>query len=430
MKLWSLLLVAFLSCYAGLSPYDVSRVSIAKSSFDMGNGLVAKQSIKQDEIIVSVPLATCISSHRCGAIRGLAGQTDFSFDLFGDLRECVSEEEEQKTGRSWDVNLAVALLMATCGENLAESGEFWESYRGAFPTPDTVTLPFFLSDDLLDEFQDEQLKSNAIRQRTRIQSIVSNKNAPAPEGFDNALLWAFAMVRSRCFQVSDDWFAMVPIIDISNHDTFGPSAKFEVIQPPQSQALSEEEAEDALFTNGVCILRATKDLTEGDSITINYGGVDKAAYSNERLLIQYGFTDPGNPTLSDNIFPSMSNEEKAMSLTYKMSEKEEDAVIDAASRLFADGGSLIERVQSVAPLLGRQVKLMPIKVLYDKIKAKLSKFLTTLAEDYELCQQIEEKLTDGVDQTRLLTCVRYRIDVKENLTVAELVLKYALQLLA
>ena len=39
------------------------------------------------------------------------------------------------------------------------------------------------------------------------------------------LQWAFALVRSRCFKVSEDIFAFVPLIDMANHD-FQPSARF------------------------------------------------------------------------------------------------------------------------------------------------------------------------------------------------------------
>lgn len=439
MKLVGLITALFLCSVIGLTPYDVSRVTVARLSIDAGNGLVAKTPIKHNDIILSVPLATCICSHRCGAIRGLAGQTDFSFDLFGDLRECVSEEEEGR-GRTWDINLAIALIMATCGENLAASGAFWDSYRGAFPSPESVTVPFFLSQSMLDELQDERLKVNALSQRSRVQSIVTNANAPAPEGFEQALLWAFAMVRSRCFQVSDDWFAMVPIVDIANHDAV-PSAKFEIVTPSNAQipaTQSEEEAEEALFATGVCVLRATRDLAEGDPVTISYGGSDSdnggGAYSNERLLVQYGFTIDGNPTISEDIFPPLSLAEQAAYATYTVSDRAQDALVDAAAKLFADGGGLVQRVQSIAPLLGRQVRSMPVDVLLEKVRARLAAFPTTLASDYELCQQEELIRSQDSNQgsgrdSRKLTCLRYRIDMKENLTVAELILKYAAELL-
>jgi hypothetical protein len=158
-----------------------------------------------------------------------------------------------------------------------------------------------------------------------------------------------------------------------------------------------------------------------------------STYSNERLLVQYGFTIPGNPSIAEDTLPTLSDAEKIVYSSYTMSGREQDAVVDAAAKLFADGGSFIERVQNIAPLLGRQVKIMPVKVLLDKISSKLASFPTTLAADYDVCQQIVSKIGlvgDNInDQSRLLTCVRYRIDVKESLTVAELILKYALEML-
>lgn len=76
----------------------------------------------------------------------MLGQQDMVWDCAGDLRNSVSEEEHAK-GRTWDVNLAIALLDATCGEGLG--GEFWESYTGAYPRPESVTVPFCLPQEQL-----------------------------------------------------------------------------------------------------------------------------------------------------------------------------------------------------------------------------------------------------------------------------------------
>ena len=60
----------------------------------------------------------------------MLGQQDMVWDCAGDLRNSVSEEEHAK-GRTRDVNLAIALLDATCGERLG----------GEFGSPILVPIP-------------------------------------------------------------------------------------------------------------------------------------------------------------------------------------------------------------------------------------------------------------------------------------------------
>ena len=45
--------------------------------------------------MIALPLSMCILAHRSGAIRGLRGQTDWLWDICGDLRMSVSLEEEE-----------------------------------------------------------------------------------------------------------------------------------------------------------------------------------------------------------------------------------------------------------------------------------------------------------------------------------------------
>ena len=51
----------------------------------------------------------CILAHRSGAIRGLRGQTDWLWDICGDLRLSVSPEEEE-AGIAFLFSLLIASL--------------------------------------------------------------------------------------------------------------------------------------------------------------------------------------------------------------------------------------------------------------------------------------------------------------------------------
>ena len=60
-----------------------------------GNCLTATKAFEVGDILIALPLSMCILAHRSGAIRGLRGQTDWLWDICGDLRLSVSPEEEE-----------------------------------------------------------------------------------------------------------------------------------------------------------------------------------------------------------------------------------------------------------------------------------------------------------------------------------------------
>ena len=126
--------------------FDASGIKMFRSAaFDEeGSGLVTTRAFKEGDVMATIPLEMCLVSHRSGAIQGGAtvGQTDMMWDAAGDLRTSISEEDTS-AGRTWDINLALALLDATAGASMA--GEFWDSYTGAYPRPETVTVPSCMS---------------------------------------------------------------------------------------------------------------------------------------------------------------------------------------------------------------------------------------------------------------------------------------------
>lgn len=69
--------------------------------------------------------------------QGLNGQTDLCWEVAGDLRDPVSDEDFSR-GLTWDVRLALALLEATCDPQIG--GKFWNVYGRLLPQPHTVTV--------------------------------------------------------------------------------------------------------------------------------------------------------------------------------------------------------------------------------------------------------------------------------------------------
>ena len=112
---------------------------------------------------------------------------------------------------------------------------------------------------MLEQLQNQTMKDGALAQQQRLNQIstlwsnpkahritaasLASKHAKVKEQDKKPLIsssqfesnsydvctplqWAFALVRSRCFKVSEDIFAFVPLIDMANHD-FQPAARFQ-----------------------------------------------------------------------------------------------------------------------------------------------------------------------------------------------------------
>ena len=290
---------------SGVKMYRPEDVTIFESK---GSSLVATRAHKKDSVVCSIPFEMCIISHASGATQGgaMLGQQDMIWDCAGDLRNSVSEEQYSK-GHTWDVNLALALLDATCGDGLA--GEFWESYTGAYPLPESLTVPFCMKDEQLATFQDEAIMERAKQQKQRLDSLFPTLSDPKLHRMTqhwphiSPLQWAFAMVRSRCFRLGAlDWFAVVPIIELANHDSASKSnTRFEVELLGMDMVRDREQMDDdgslsttAPLPSGRCILRAKRDICEGEQVLLTYDDGAERVYSNRRLTSQYGFSIASN----------------------------------------------------------------------------------------------------------------------------------------
>eukprot|EP01036_Dinobryon_divergens_P046753 gene46753-62547_t len=186
------------------------------------------------ETVVSIPSSICIFAQRSGEVKGLLGQTDFLWDVCGDLRHPVSDDE-YAIGRTWDVQLALALMDATAGTGLG--GDFWDTYTNNLPPPETLTLPFCMPEDALSLIRDTPIYIPAKKQQQRLHNLFPDldnrdchritsysmrKKGFSKDDIPSPLQWAFALIRSRCFQATSDMFAVVPVLDLINHN-FNPN---------------------------------------------------------------------------------------------------------------------------------------------------------------------------------------------------------------
>eukprot|EP00752_Nemacystus_decipiens_P006521 g5872.t1 len=286
----------WLAANAGIRTKAVS-LGVTRGGY---RGLVTSEGVEKGQVILEVPSDVCLWSRRDGVISGLYGQTDLCWEVAGDLRDPVSDEDFSR-GMTWDVRLALALLEATCDPQIG--GKFWDIYGRLLPQPHTVTVPFCLPERLLVQLHNDGMAERARKQVDRVRSLYPDlmrsllshpktaayvarkaedrQGEAAAEGAAEketdaaplALLWAFAMVRSRAFAADDDRFAFVPFLDMANHGFAAPTANF---------------AYDGGVDPGVFRLQATRKMPAGEEVTISYGEKLNA----EQLMVQYGFPVP------------------------------------------------------------------------------------------------------------------------------------------
>lgn len=443
--------------------FDGSGVIMGKDSFG-GSGLTASKSFKKGDVIVTIPLTMCLLARRDGIILNLVGQSDACWEALGDLREPLDETQEA-LGRTWDLNLAFALLDATAGEGLAAAGTFFDQYTGALPRPSTVTLPFCMPEHTLAQTQDEGIIERALAQQKRLSNFAlfdqqdwhrisgpdASPLAPGP------LSWAFAMVRSRCFQVSSDWFAIVPIIEIANHD-IEPNAVF------LSQSPNNAETD---IRDGYCILQASEDIEQGESVLLAYDGTSAAKHDNCRLFTQYGFTLEANPHGEALPWPRsqqslISDKEPGVNAMSSIQNEMVDLLVDAAIRvLSAEGpglegfeGTMPRRVEAVSRSLGGRVRAWKNEIpgatandclmhILREVEEMQHGKISSLEDDTALLCALRQATSSSVDvrghdtelsgnsafnREQYMACVQYRMESKANIHVAMTMLREAMRI--
>lgn len=417
-----------------------------------GSSLVATRPFDSGDIICEIPFSMCILAHVSGAIRGgsMMGQQDMIWEAAGDLRESVSEEDYLK-GRTWDVQLALALLDATCGDGLA--GDFWESYAGVYPRVDTLTMPFCLPTEILEMFQETEIIERALAQQKRLENLFPTLQDPklhrltAQWPHMTPIQYAFAMVRSRCFRLGGlDWFAIVPIIEIANHNAQGRSnARFE------AQNVNVDEAG---VPSGSCILRAKTAIEEGSAIDISYDEGEINPYSNKRLMTQYGFSLPTNLEIEgdggDGVYIAWAEDDYAVSERLSVSPVVFDDVInslvDATITFKLDDGGILNaytNMETVAcaelgnllrricntdsnETLDKYTKNDVLQVLLERVELAESKLPTSFEDDMALLRSIENSSsTDDPFRAVKKAIITYRLNKKAPYAVASALIRLA-----
>lgn len=431
--------------------FDGSFVTPGDDGFG-GKGLLARKAFETGEVLCTVPMSFCILARRDGIISNLVGQSDACFDIFGDLREATPQEQEM-AGLTWDLRLAVGLLEATSGAALHREANFWDGYLRALPKPYSVTLPFCMHETVLRQTQDADLIYNAKAQQERLALFAQGrlfdshrvtfdvednklqKHVPPP------LSWAFAMVRSRCFQISPDWFATVPVIEIANHSP-DPNAQFIVLG-------------DSL-DNAACVLKALRPIKATEDIRISYDASSESSYSNRRLFTQYGFVINGNPVADEEILRGTTQQHGSKDGVPEQNATIEvaiDFLVDAAISLLANGPPhLTCRVEPISRALGSYIRNLPsdaietsASLLFEQITERIfhleAIFATSLDADAALLVELESSSSVLVaengsssengdlvlNRLQYMACVRYRMDRKASILTAKAMVELAMQ---
>ena len=267
-----------------LSSVPSAAVQLKGTGSASGRTLVATKDVAAGDALLTIPKKLLVTAHRSGVIGGLEGQTDATWDVAGDLREEVGEEQFSK-GSKWDVRLALAVFEACAGSG----GLFWDQYRTLLPPPPRLAHPMTLPDNLLAEIQDDALAAKATEKKELLAKLypllADHAVHPATQAYAAMgapmdqiplpLPYAYALVVSRCFTMSDgDTFAFVPFLDMADHEA-RPAANF------QSD------------TRGF-VLKALRPVAAGEAVSICYG----EDYTTRRLFEQYGFV-PEDGTAAD-----------------------------------------------------------------------------------------------------------------------------------
>jgi len=435
--------------------FDAKSIRFKRSITDAGNTLVTSTYIKKGEKLITIPCSMCLIAHRTGQIRGLGGQSNKILETCGDLRNSITDDDIAK-GRTWDLNLAIALCDATLGEGLGGETEFadeesqvsiptfWDSYALDLPKPNDITIPFCMSAALLNEIQDNDIKEGALLQQKRLLTLFPSLEVSkawhritAMAALDalhsssdiTPLRWAFAMIRSRCFSLLDDWFCVVPIIDMCNHSN-QPNARLVVHRNSDSNIDSNSAFNPR--DHAVC-LYALEDIPADNEITISYGD-----YDNDRLFKQYGFVMEGN--VYDRIKWSQhrnhTNNDTLSVMKIDISMNAIDSVINDNDnyneinkmRAIAVRESINEGLQTIHSK--NMTVIEGLQELYNDLVTIESSYPTTLDDDKNLYDSNSNSNSNSIkNRSQLLMCLKYRIEKKAIITMGKSIIDEAIKIL-
>ncbi|CAI5438590.1 unnamed protein product [Caenorhabditis angaria] len=238
--------------------YQFDGLEITKPPGNCGNGIYATRNFRPENIMISIPEYDMITA-------GLVIDLPFYRKLTKNIEEKMKPME--------------ILTMFFCFEDLEKSA--WSPYLKVLPQ--TFDTPAFQKIDYNLQELPLEIRKYWIDQKLEIEQITTKLLRLFPELTADKILWAWHVVNTRCIFVENiehdkvdnsdgDTIAVIPFVDMLNHD------------PTEFQGIALHEK-----VNGQYVVRAKKSVSEGDQIFVCYG-----PHSNTRLLIEYGFTVPGN----------------------------------------------------------------------------------------------------------------------------------------
>jgi len=256
--------------YAGLQDLQIEL----RPSAVHGKGLFARQDFKKGDVIMSIPIEACLVMRR------------HPVELFTNSWRAPEDGTWKQVelgfvyhaehGLPWDLVCALALVDAAMGDG----GAFYGEYQSLLPATDEIQVPFCMRESHLKEIQNQTIVDGARAQKERLRTLfpelMPSLEEEEVEG-PGLLQWAYACVRSRAFFLGGSTFGYIPFLDMANHSE-RPNAAY-------------APREDGTYIDVIALAAVSAE----DEMTISYTGDDAAAYTSQRLLVQYGFTlEQGN----------------------------------------------------------------------------------------------------------------------------------------
>ncbi|KAM9991559.1 hypothetical protein ACTFIZ_004961 [Dictyostelium cf. discoideum] len=371
-----------------------------------GRSIVAKQSIKKNEKLISVPKLIIMSN--------MGG---FSHHLPNEIYEASISIGISPT------NLQAIFLMY-CKLN---DKSFWYPYVSVLPKEFTTSIYF--TEEELDELQSSKLKEFTIIRKDGIErhynstfTRLSNRGiiefstqTLQQKGYTLELFtWALSCVWSRAFSLSDSDGGMVPLADMFNAEEISKSK----VQPKVTDSTLDYYASD--------------DIEMGEQIFTPYG-VYKPL-SSSQMLMDYGFVfDHGTP--SDNVaisVPIFHPDEPNIQVKQSILEENEveNEVFLLTKKiplpndllLYARVKNLITKETKYAKIhfTSYQTKDQPLNIRNEKVSLRfLENLIHRYLDSYETTLEFDKILIQDLEKNNLsfnsLNSIKIRITEKEIL---------------
>lgn len=223
-----------------------------------GRGLFASELVSNGSTLMRLPPELCLRAPT---------EEDLSDLDFSNLRRDEVVE----------VRMTVAVLQAIRDRS-------WAEYVGVWPSQEVMEgcLPVFWDEARLCQAAHNfpSIPAQVSDRQTLLGKVALLLSLPLDE-----ITYAHAVVTTRAVGSDRGWCALLPGVDMANHDPV-PSARIVVAgQPGEREGRATRTEIGEVWEYGSAGLVACRDIALGEEIRICYGPL-----SNERLLYDYGFT--------------------------------------------------------------------------------------------------------------------------------------------